>query len=496
MLKTGKKDKAGKKRPDIHEITVENDMSYRGPFNYQHFKVFGWICMVFSQITLFVNLGGRINESVAQKSSALTSILGGLSSLALPFLLIAVFAQLLNTTEGYKRQLIINGAAMAVISLLFYLIVYRYIVGGVAVFLDPPSEAAPTVTGLIGAFSPYGFFAFNIFVDLFLCALTMLFLNYTPRRVFTGRLRIFFRLFALLPIAYEVGCMVLKVRAARGLIQVPLWIYPLLTVKPPMTFVLFVILTLYVKRRELHFRKHGKTRREFNAFLKTRRNSWNFSVFLAIMLVVVAIVDFTVVLGFSVFEATNTVSSQAKTASVVTESTAGPDTVAESAAGSVAVAESAAGSDAMAESAAGPAVVAESTAGSEISAAAQEGTVDTVPADGSPAPQENTAADSSSADRLDDEVLAASIEMGIHVAEAVGFGNSIPLIFLAPFVLLFSYTREPKNPLLNLVIPAVGVILIVFVYLEGIHQLLGILPVDKVNMNEMQDMASLYIGMM
>ena len=476
MLKTGKKDKAGKKRPDIHEITVENDMSYRGPFNYQHFKVFGWICMVFSQITLFVNLGGRINESVAQKSSALTSILGGLSSLALPFLLIAVFAQLLNTTEGYKRQLIINGAAMAVISLLFYLIVYRYIVGGVAVFLDPPSEAAPTVTGLIGAFSPYGFFAFNIFVDLFLCALTMLFLNYTPRRVFTGRLRIFFRLFALLPIAYEVGCMVLKVRAARGLIQVPLWIYPLLTVKPPMTFVLFVILTLYVKRRELHFRKHGKTRREFNAFLKTRRNSWNFSVFLAIMLVVVAIVDFTVVLGFSVFEATNTVSSQAKTASVVTESTAGPDTVA--------------------ESAAGPAVVAESTAGSEISAATQEGTVDTVPADGSPAPQENTAADSSSADRLDDEVLAASIEMGIHVAEAVGFGNSIPLIFLAPFVLLFSYTREPKNPLLNLVIPAVGVILIVFVYLEGIHQLLGILPVDKVNMNEMQDMASLYIGMM
>ena len=475
-LRDSKTDKTKKKRPGIHEITVENDMSYRGPFNYQHFKVFGWVCMAFSQITLFVHLGGRINESVAQKSSALTSILDGLSSLALPFLLIAVFAQLLNTTEGYKRQLIINGAAMAAISLLFYLIVYRYIVGGVAVFLDPPSDAAPTITGLVAAFSPYGFFAFNIFVDLFLCALTMLFLNYTPRRVFTGRLRIFFRLFALLPIAYEVGCMVLKVRAARGLIQVPLWIYPLLTVKPPMTFVLFVILTLYVKRRELHFRKHGKTRREFNAFLKTRRNSWNFSVFLAIMLVVVAIVDFTVVLGFSVFEATNTVSSQAKTASVVTESTAGPDTVAESAAGSVAVAESA--------------------AGSEISAAAQEGTVDTVPADGSLAPQENTAADSSSADGLDDEVLAASIEMGIHVAEAVGFGNSIPLIFLAPFVLLFSYTREPKNPLLNLVIPAVGVILIVFVYLEGIHQLLGILPVDKVNMNEMQDMASLYIGMM
>ena len=58
----------------------------------------------------------------------------------------------------------------------------------------------------------------------------------------------------------------------------------------------------------------------------------------------------------------------------------------------------------------------------------------------------------------------------------MGFGGSISLIFLAPLVLLFSYTRRPKNPMLDLLIPVAGIALILFVYLEGIHQLLPTCP--------------------
>ena len=79
-----------------------------------------------------------------------------------------------------------------------------------------------------------------------------------------------------------------------------------------MTFVLFVALSLFVKTREMRFRRHGKTHEEYQAFLKTRRNSWNFAVFLAIMLVIVSVVDFTVVVGFALDEVVQSAVSTAE----------------------------------------------------------------------------------------------------------------------------------------------------------------------------------------
>ena len=295
-------DPAKKRRLKIHETTLENDIRYLGPLNSQHFKLLGWLCIVISQVAVIVKMGGRLDPGYAADSASLLRALGYIVDLALPFLLIASFAQILDADRGYGRQLLVNGAAAAGICALTYLVFYRYIVGDLAAVLEDPSEALPAVKSALSYVTPYGFLAFNIFIDLFLCTLTMVFLNYKPRRVFTGRARIVFRLLALLPIGYELGCMLLKLRAARGLIQVPVWAYPLLTTKPPMTFVLFVALALFVKTRELRFRRHGKTHEEYQAFLKTRRNSLNFSVFLAIMLVIVSVLDFAVVLGFSLNE--------------------------------------------------------------------------------------------------------------------------------------------------------------------------------------------------
>ena len=305
----GSSDTAKKRRLKIHETTLENDIRYLGPLNYQHFKLLGWLCIVISQVAVIVRMGGRLDPGYAESSASLLSALGYIVDLALPFLLIASFAQILNTDRGYGRQLLVNGAAAAGICALTYLVFYRYIVGDLAAVLEDPAEALPFVKSALGLVTPCGFLAFNIFVDLFLCSLTMVFLNYNPRHVFTGKARIVFRLLALLPIAYEVGCMLLKMRTAKGLVQLPLWTYPLLTTKPPMTFALFLALVLFVKTRELRFRRHGKTHEEYRAFLKTRRNSLNFSVFLAIMLVIVSILDIVVVLGFSVNEAVHTVAA-------------------------------------------------------------------------------------------------------------------------------------------------------------------------------------------
>ena len=462
-----------KKRLSIHETTHENDMRYLGPLTSQHFKMFGWACIVIAQAVMLLRLGARFDPVFAADTASLQQILGTIGELALPFLLIANFARILNADDGYAKQLLVNGGATAAICALFYLFFYRYLVGGVAAFLDPPSDALPTIQGALNIVVPYGFFDFNIFIDLFLCTLTMFFLNYRPRRVFIGKSVIVFRLLALLPIAYEVGCMLLKVRAAKGATLIPVWAYPLLTVKPPMTFVLFVALALFVKTRELRFRRHGKTHEEYQAFLKTRRNSWNFSVFLAIMLVVVSALDLAVAIGFSLDEVVNVINTNVEAS--ISEAAASVKPLTPEALEAMLdewqakIASGATQSPSAAEPTPAPTLTPEAR-DALVRQALEKG--------------------------IGDDQLRATIDSGVRLALAVGFGGSSGLFMLAPLMLLFSYTRKPKNPRLDLAIPAVGVALIVFLYLEGSHQLLINLPVKKFKLKDLENMLTLYLTML
>ena len=74
---------------------------------------------------------------------------------------------------------------------------------------------------------------------------------------------------------------------------------------------------------------------------------------------------------------------------------------------------------------------------------------------------------------LENADLEKAIEYAA-VAQAMGFGNAaIPLLLAAPFVLLFSYTRVPKNKFVSLLIPVAGVVLILIFLLEGLYHLVG-----------------------
>lgn len=56
-------------------------------------------------------------------------------------------------------------------------------------------------------------------------------------------------------------------------------------------FLVFVILALYVKNREYKFLKNGRTMEEYRQFLHTKKNSWNVSVFAAILFLIAGVVD-------------------------------------------------------------------------------------------------------------------------------------------------------------------------------------------------------------
>ena len=74
--------------------------------------------------------------------------------------------------------------------------------------------------------------------------------------------------------------------------------------------------------------------------------------------------------------------------------------------------------------------------------------------------------------------LSALVTARVEIYSSIGFGAATGLIFVAPLVLFFSYTKQHKNAKIDLIIPVVGVALVVFVLVEGIFQVLTLnLPV-------------------
>ena len=222
--------------------------------------------------------------------------------MALPFLLIANFSLIMNGQKSFRALLLKNFFALAGLFAVCTLMLGHFITETLKLISQDPSRVPDVIQTVFSRSAENGFLCFNIFVDLFLCTLVMYFLHARPARFFTGRKLILFRMLVLLPAACELLCMIVKIRAARQEMVLSPYLYSLLTVKPPMTFVLFVFLAVFIKTREIRFCRHGRTHAEYLEFLKTNRNSLNFSIFLAVLLVVLSLIDFLAVSLLSVQE--------------------------------------------------------------------------------------------------------------------------------------------------------------------------------------------------
>ncbi len=292
-----------RRRKRLYEHTVEEDMTYRGPINYQGFQMIGWACIVASVVVLIINIGGHVDAGVTAKYGKVAHILDYFAELSLPFLLMANFSKVLNNADGYKKQLLKNGGAALAIFFVTIVLGNRYLVGTVQQMVVQKDQVVDMITVLFRGFNQDGFMAFNLFVDLFLCTLTMYFLNARPKRFFTGKKLILLRLMSILPIGYELLCLWLKIQATRGVIMLDLWTFPLLTVKPPMTFAFFVYMAFLISARGHRFCKHGRTYEEYQEFMLTNRNSFHLSVHLCISMVVFAAIDLVMMLVITYLQA-------------------------------------------------------------------------------------------------------------------------------------------------------------------------------------------------
>ena len=246
-----------------------------------------------------IKLSYNVNYDMVIRLNRADRILSAMAELALPLLLIANFARILSNAEGYGRQLLRNGLAMLGVFIAFNVGFNHFFVGSLKLVSAKPDEVMPLVMETFHGANRHGYAAFNLFVDLFLCTLLMFFLNYRPRRVFVGKWVIAFRLFAILPVAYEVASILLKVASVTGRVDLPVWSFPLLTVKPPIAFIMFMLMALFIKTREWRYCRNGNSHEDYEAFLRTNRNSWHFSVCMAVLLVIAGIADYFLLLYVS-----------------------------------------------------------------------------------------------------------------------------------------------------------------------------------------------------
>ena len=367
------KEKKHKKRPRLHEITAENDMKFRGKLSYRHFRILGWTLLVLSQIGLFLRINASINEN-PMAFGILPQILSMLDDLMPPLFLIAAFSLILFARDGYRRLIIMYAGFALLLGLGFAFVYWHYIVDTLVAFT--PTKGKALAESLIFLISGNGYFAFNIFIDLLLCSLLMFFINYTPKVHFQGKKIIIFRLFSLIPILYEIGSIALKISCSVGRITLSPFAYPFLTTKAPMAFLIFIALALFIKFREKHFLKHGKTQEDYQQFQQTNTNSFHFSVFLSVTIAISAVIDF-----FLLALVATLLISNAQNAEAANDAT--------------------------------------------------------------------------------------FIGEQVQLVYKWGFGKTLPLIFIIPFIMFFDYRKTYKNKLIDIIIPVVGVGLVAFAYLEG-----------------------------
>jgi len=284
------------RRKEIYEYTPENDIKYRGPLSYRMLKIVGWIALAFSQYLLLAKLQNsvlKIDEPIAFGNT----INGIIVDLALPLLLFGNFALLLNGQNKFRTHFLINGGASLAFIIVYFIVYQRYVIGFASVFTDTRAGAITSVDKLFYLLNAtyenfYGFVAFNIFIDMFLCTLGWFFIVYTPKKWFKGKKIYIFRSFVLIPLIYEIVCIVLKIRIASFPTELlPVASFPFLTTKPPLVFILFMALGIYIKIRERKFLKTGKTKEDYQAFLKTNKNSLDIMLFAIVAMLIIIVID-------------------------------------------------------------------------------------------------------------------------------------------------------------------------------------------------------------
>ena len=54
-----------KQKKKLYELNLEQDMKYRGPLSYRHFRILGWLMLALLQVAVLLSVGAKLDPSLA-----------------------------------------------------------------------------------------------------------------------------------------------------------------------------------------------------------------------------------------------------------------------------------------------------------------------------------------------------------------------------------------------------------------------------------------------
>lgn len=282
----------------IHIVNKDNDIKYRGFLSYRYMRIIGWVAMVVAQIAVILGIMARRwpsthNLILLQNASDTLSIIG---QLAIPLFLVANFALIFSARNNIKKLVLTHLFLAVIIYAIYLLVYYRYILD-VVTYASPQSRS---IVDEVLTILLQNYLTFNVFIDLFMCSSLYFFMVYRPTKFFVGKKLTIFRCFTILPILYEIACIILKgLSVGQGaigmqVIVLPVAILPIMTSKPIVTFLAFLTILIFMKYRQTLYLKRGGTLEQYEDFVQTNTNSFHFSVLVAIIFAVAALLDYAV----------------------------------------------------------------------------------------------------------------------------------------------------------------------------------------------------------
>ena len=274
---------------NIHLVTKENDIKFRGPLSYRHLRIMGWIFVVIAQIGIILGLADKAKLIVM--NPVLLTVIQSASILMTPLFLFAAFAQVLVAKDGYKRLLRTYILGAVAIYIVFVIAFLHFGVGLLYSMSHDWNKSYIAATQVANAMNYDSSVSINIFIDLVLCTLITFFINYRPTKHFQGKKIYLFRALVALPILYEISSCLVKIFCSEGYISVSPLFIPLMSTKSPVMIFVFIAMALFVKFREKYYIKRGRTHSDYKEFLSTNVNRLHFSLFLVAVIIVAVILD-------------------------------------------------------------------------------------------------------------------------------------------------------------------------------------------------------------
>lgn len=295
MNKQEKKDLeyfAGPKQSRKVVTLPEEDIKYRGKLSYRHLRMLAWFIFGISALTIVFKVGAIMHPDAKQGLDIASNVISFFSSLPLPLFLVANFALFFQHRNNSINLLKRFGFLMLGIYFVMLYVIMRYL--AVAFMEEGMSYwesvmAVPMKLEWAGA----SLFGLNIFVDLFLFAISYFFLDYTPKKYFLKKNHLLiFRCFSLLPLLYIIATMILKYQMYFSGLNIPFFLIPLFPSKSIMIFLAFFAIVIYMKNKEYRYIvQSGISEIDYDKYLASNRSSLRFSIFVAIDFAITSLID-------------------------------------------------------------------------------------------------------------------------------------------------------------------------------------------------------------